>query len=68
MSDPELELSLEQVQEELQQQSADTKPQDAARRQHHKERLAKLFRHIGKSPEGRRLLDILTRYREAEPS
>lgn len=37
-------------------------------RQHHRERLARLFRHAGESADDRYLLDLITRYRGLEPS
>lgn len=53
---------------DLQPQAADLKAQEAALRQHHTVRLARLFRHIGESAEDRYLMDIMTRYRGLEQS
>ena len=49
-------------------QTADLKAQEGALRQHHKERLTRLFRHIGESADDHYLMDIMTRYRGLEPS
>lgn len=71
MSDLALQLPLEQAKEGVRlapDMRVDPTAQDAARRQHHKERLARLFRHTGESTEGRYLMDILTCYRGAKPS
>lgn len=46
----------------------DTEEQKAALRQHHQERLSRLFRLVGESADDRYLLDIMTRYRGMEPS
>lgn len=46
-----------------QQHAADPKAQEAALRQHHQQRLARLFRHVGESADDRYLLDLMTRYR-----
>ena len=48
--------------------TADLKAREAARRQHHQARLARLFRHVGENPEGRELMNLMARYREIEPS
>ena len=49
-------------------QTTDFKAQEAAQRQHHKERLAQLFRHIGETPEGRSLMNLMAHYRKIDPS
>lgn len=46
--------------------STDIKQQKAALRPHHRERLTRLFRHVGDTPDERYLLDIMTRYRRIE--
>ncbi len=51
---------------DLQPQAADPKNQEAALRQHHHGRLARLFRHVNESPDHRYLLDLMTRYRGTE--
>jgi uncharacterized protein YfeS len=42
--------------------------QEAALRQYHRERLARLFRHIGDNADDRYLLDLMTHYRGLEAS
>ncbi len=44
------------------------KDQEAALRQRQQERLARLFRQVGDSADGRYLLQIMTRYRELKPA
>jgi hypothetical protein len=44
----------------------DTSAQEAARRQHHRERLTRLFRRIGDSADDRYLLELMRRYRGVE--
>ncbi|MDO8767110.1 MAG: hypothetical protein Q7K57_00060 [Burkholderiaceae bacterium] len=46
----------------------DASAQAAMLRQHHRERLARLFRHAGESADDRYLLDLVTRYRGLDPS
>lgn len=49
-------------------QATDIKSLEAAQRQHHKERLARLFRHVGENPDGRHLMNLMAHYREVELS
>lgn len=46
----------------------DAKDNEKALRQHHLERLARLFRDVGESEDDRYLLNLMTRYRTAESS
>lgn len=46
----------------------DLQTQEAALRQHHRERVARLFRHVSDNVDDRYLLDIVTRYRKVESS
>lgn len=47
-------------------QTTDLKVMEAAQRLHHKERLTRLFRHVGENPDGRHLMHLMARYREVE--
>lgn len=49
-------------------QATDLKVLEAAQRRHHKERLARLFRHVGENPDGHHLMNLMARYREVELS
>lgn len=48
-------------------QSIDHEAQNAVLRQHHRERLARLFRHAAQNPDDRFLLALMTRYRQLDP-
>lgn len=45
----------------------DAEALQVALRQHHQERLRRLFRHVGDSADDHYLLGIMRRYRELEP-
>jgi|GEM_PF-2897619 len=45
-----------------------TQDNEEALRQHHLERLARLFRHVGESEDDRYLLNLMIRYRTVESS
>ncbi|MDO8252777.1 MAG: hypothetical protein Q7T78_24080 [Rhodoferax sp.] len=70
MSDTNRPLPLEQGQAGVLPAPAplDASAQAAMLRQHHRERLARLFRHAGESADDRYLLDLMTRHRGLEPS
>lgn len=47
--------------------TTDVHGQEAALRQHHQERLARLFRHVGEGADDRYLCDLMARYRGVDP-
>lgn len=49
-------------------QTVGLQAQEAVLRQHHRERLARLFRRVGEGADDRYLLEIMTQYRGVEPS
>lgn len=63
----ELHLPLEQANADMT-RALDVKDQTTALRQHHRERLARLFRHASHSADDGYLRDIMARYRELDPS
>ena len=48
---------------DTEQANPDLQAQEAALRQHHQERLARLFRHVGDAADDRHLQDLMVRYR-----